>query len=75
MAKVTSSVNYLNETNVKAFLKLIRYCEHDRREDLGVYYVLYGGGISQTGVRIRCLKERRYEIKTASFIRLREHIK
>lgn len=44
MAQATGSVNYLNETNVKAFLKLIRYCEHHRREDDGVYYVLYGGG-------------------------------
>ncbi len=44
MARVTSSVNYLNEVNVKAFLKLIRYCEHHRREDIGVYYVVYGGG-------------------------------
>jgi muramidase (phage lysozyme) len=44
VAKVTSSLNYLNEVDVKAFLKLIRYCEHHRREDPGVYYVLYGGG-------------------------------
>jgi muramidase (phage lysozyme) len=30
----------LNDVNVKAFLK--RYCEH-RKEDDGVYYVVYGG--------------------------------
>lgn len=39
----TFSQSDLDNTNVKAFLKLIRYCEH-RSEDIGVYYVLYGGG-------------------------------
>lgn len=33
----------LNDTNVQAFLKLIRYCEH-RKEDDGVYFIVYGGG-------------------------------
>jgi len=33
----------LNDTNVQAFLKLIRYCEH-RKEDDGVYLIVYGGG-------------------------------
>jgi muramidase (phage lysozyme) len=42
--KVTRSINYMNEPNVKAFLKLIRYCEHGRREDDRVYFTLYGGG-------------------------------
>jgi muramidase (phage lysozyme) len=32
----------LSNVNVQAFLKLLRYCEH-RREDDGVYYVVYGG--------------------------------
>ncbi|GLQ98821.1 glycoside hydrolase family protein [Dyella mobilis] len=40
---VTISQSDLDNTNVKAFLRLIRYCEH-RREDDGVYYVVYGGG-------------------------------
>lgn len=31
------------EINVKAFLKLIRYAEH-KREDDGVYFVIFGGG-------------------------------
>lgn len=31
------------DINVKAFLKLIRFAEH-KREDDGVYYVIFGGG-------------------------------
>ena len=42
MPQNTRSINYETNINVKAFLKLIRYAEH-KREDDGVYYVLYGG--------------------------------
>jgi muramidase (phage lysozyme) len=42
MAKVTRSVNYMNEPNVKAFLKLLRYCEFGRVSNRD-YYGLYGG--------------------------------
>lgn len=38
----TVSQSDLNDVHVKAFLKLLRYCEH-RNEDDGVYYVVYGG--------------------------------
>lgn len=35
-------LNRMQEVHIKAFLKLIRYAEH-KREDDGVYYLLYGG--------------------------------
>ncbi len=33
----------MEQQNILAFLKLLRFCEH-KREDGGVYYTLYGGG-------------------------------
>ncbi|NJO14865.1 MAG: glycoside hydrolase family protein [Thioploca sp.] len=35
-------LNRMQEINIKAFLKFIRYAEH-KREDDGVYFILYGG--------------------------------
>lgn len=32
------------EQNVRAFLRLIRYAEHDGKDDSSVYHTLYGGG-------------------------------
>ncbi|RUL76791.1 glycoside hydrolase family protein [Dyella choica] len=41
MARILSQSDF-NDVNVKAFLKLLRYCEHGKEDD-GVYYVVYGG--------------------------------
>ena len=36
----------LDNTNVRAFLKLLRYAENWPRDDDGLYYVLYGGKLT-----------------------------
>ena len=42
MATGCRCINYMNEVNVKAFLKVIRYAE-TKYEDDRAYYVMYGG--------------------------------